>query len=69
MYLTNVYCKLKTKKHVLHACWSKKIHALIFKVLKSIYIFESTNTFIYEHIALIFDFKQVQSRVYSETSV
>ena len=41
----------------------------MFKVLKSIYIFESTNTFIHEYIALIFDFKQVQSRVYSETSV
>ena len=69
MYLTNVYCKLKTKKHVLHAYWSKKIHTLMFKVLKSIYIFESTNTFIHEYIALIFDFNQVQSRVYSETSV
>ena len=69
MYLTNVYCKLKTKKHVFHAYWSKKIHTLMFKVLKSIYIFESTNTFIHEYIALIFDFKQVQSRVYSETSV
>ena len=28
----------------------KKIHALMFKVLKSVYIFESTNRFIYEHI-------------------
>ena len=28
----------------------KKIHALIFKVPKSIYISESTNRFIYEHV-------------------
>ena len=30
----------------------KKIHASMFKVLKSIYIFESTNRFIYEHICI-----------------
>ena len=30
----------------------KKIHALIFKVLKSIYIIESTNKFIYEDISI-----------------
>ena len=28
----------------------KKNHVLMFKVLKFIYIFESTNRFIYEHI-------------------
>ena len=28
----------------------KKIHGLMFKLLKSIYIFEYTNRFIYEHI-------------------
>ena len=28
----------------------KKIHALMFKVLKCIYIFEPTDRFIYEHI-------------------
>ena len=30
----------------------KKIHALIFKVLKSTYIIESTNKFIYEDISI-----------------
>ena len=30
----------------------KKIHASMFKVLESIYIFESTNRFIYEHICI-----------------
>ena len=30
----------------------KKIHTILFKVLKSIYIFESTNTFIYKHIRI-----------------
>ena len=30
----------------------KKNHALMFKVLKSIYIFESTNRFICEHICI-----------------
>ena len=43
----------------------KKIHALMFKVLKSIYIFESTNRYLFMNIfVLIFHFKQVQSRVY-----
>ena len=32
-------------------------------------IFESTNRFIYEQFALIFDFKQVQSRVYTSYCV
>ena len=30
----------------------KKNHTLLFKVLKSTYIFESTNRFIYEHISI-----------------
>ena len=30
----------------------KKKHPLMFKVLKCIYIFESTNRFIYEHISI-----------------
>ena len=30
----------------------KKNHALMFKVLKSIYIFKSTNRFICEHICI-----------------
>ena len=30
----------------------KKIHALMFKALKSVYIFESINRFIYEHICI-----------------
>ena len=30
----------------------KKNHALMFKVLKSIYIFESTNRFIYQRICI-----------------
>ena len=29
-----------------------KIYALLFRVLKSTYIFESTNKFIYEHIPI-----------------
>ena len=28
----------------------EKIHALMFKVLKCVYIFESTDKFIYEHM-------------------
>ena len=33
--------------------WSeKRNHSLIFKVLKSIYIFESTSRFTYEHIRI-----------------
>ena len=31
----------------------KKIHTLMFKLLKSIYIFDSTNRFIYEHICIL----------------
>ena len=34
----------------------KKIHALMFKVLKCIYMFESTDRFIYEHIHIDFLF-------------
>ena len=30
----------------------KKSHALMFKVLKSIYTFESTNRFMYNHIGI-----------------
>ena len=30
----------------------KKNHGLMFRVLKSIYTFESTNRFIYEHIRI-----------------
>ena len=30
----------------------KKTHALLFKVLKSVYMFESTNRFSYEHICI-----------------
>ena len=30
----------------------KKIHALILKLLKSIYLFESASRFIYEHIRI-----------------
>ena len=44
-YPKNVYCKLQIKN-------IKIIHALMFKVLNSIYIFESTNKFIYEHICI-----------------
>ena len=46
----------------------KEIHALMFKVFKSIYICESTNRFIYlfmNTFTLIFDSKEVQSSVYS----
>ena len=33
---------------------NKKINALIFKVLKPVYTFESTNRFIYEHICIVY---------------
>ena len=38
-------------------------HALMSKVLKSIYIFESENRYIYEHIRTDLYFKQIQSHV------
>ena len=41
----------------------KNYHALMFKVLKSMYIFKSRNRFI------IFDFKQVQSHLYSRRHI
>ena len=41
----------------------------MFKVLKSINIFESKNRFIYQQIRMIFGFKQVQSCAYSRRIV
>ena len=43
----------------------KKNHALMFKALKSIYIFESKIDLFMNTFPLIFDFKQVQSHMYS----
>ena len=43
----------------------KKIQALMFKVLKSIYILNLQTDLFMNTFALIFDFKQVQSCVYS----
>ena len=43
----------KKKKKFFGVYWSeKRNHSLIFKVLKSIYIFESTNRFTDEHIRI-----------------
>ena len=44
-------CVPKINNNVL-AVIGKKINALMFKLLKSIYIFESTNRFSYEHICI-----------------
>ena len=44
--------KKKKKKKFFGVYWSeKRNHSLIFKVLKSIYIFESTNRFTDEHVS------------------
>ena len=45
------YCKLQIKTSNMLIDWEKN-HALLFKVLKSIYKVESTNKFIYEHILI-----------------
>ena len=39
---------LKLKSTISEKC--EKIYALVFKVLKFVYVFESTDRFIYEHI-------------------
>ena len=45
--------QIANKKSVLCVYWSeKRNHSLIFKVLKSIYRFESANRFIYEHMRI-----------------
>ena len=51
VYLKKRLLYIANKKHVLYTDL-KKNNALIFKVLKSIYIFESTNRFTYEHIRI-----------------
>ena len=63
--LRNVCCNLQIKNMSYMLIDLKKNNALMFKVLKSINIFESKNRFIYQQIRMIFDFKQVQSCAYS----
>ena len=47
-------CKLQRENMSYILIGLKKIHALLFEILKSIYIFESTNRFIYEQICIDF---------------
>ena len=45
--------QIANKKNVFCVYWSeKRNHSLIFKVLKSVSRFESTNRFIYEHMRI-----------------
>ena len=57
--------QIANKKGVLYADWSKKkSHPLMFKVLKSVFLNLQIDLFM-NTFALIFDFKQVQSYLYS----
>ena len=63
--MKNIYCKLPIKKvSYMLIDLKKKSHPLMFKVLKSVFLNLQIDLFM-NTFALIFDFKQVQSYLYS----